>query len=178
MSHDLPVEPAYDFWNKQLDFLGDRHPTDVLNETPERLAGLITSHGPRAMQAHAIEGKWSPAEILGHLLDIEWVIGFRARTIFCDDHPTLMPMEQDLWVTRQLYCERPANETLELFRCVRRATVDFWKRLPSEALSRTGHHEEARMEISLDLFRSIQAGHDLYHLDQMERYLTITADRS
>ena len=172
MTRDLSVTPAYEFWNKQLSYLGDRHPIDVLAETPERIAGLITAYGSQHMNAPRTQG-WNGAEILGHLLDIEWTIGYRVRTIHADDRPNLMPMDHDEWVKVQGHAARSAEELLALFRAMRQVTIDFWKRLPAEALQRVGFHTEAELEVSLELYQKIQAGHDLVHLEQLERALKV-----
>ena len=56
-------------------------------------------------------------------------------------------------------------------RRIRAVDLDFWRSLDDSELARTGHHPGAGIDISLHLLRRIQAGHDLSHLDQLERFL-------
>lgn len=167
----LPTDPAYAFWNTQLERLGTRDPLDVLASTGNDLASLLATYGPEAFRAAIEPGAWRPVEVLGHLLDIEWVMGFRMRTILADDHPVLAPMDQDRWVLAQTYAERDAHEVWELFRAARTVNVEFWRRVPEAAMQRAGRHAEAELDLTLELLQRIQAGHDLVHLDRLQQQL-------
>ncbi|MDR3682368.1 MAG: hypothetical protein P4L11_01470, partial [Geothrix sp.] len=86
-----------------MGFLGHQDPLEVLGRTAEALAAIVLEHGRRRMQVRPIEGKWTPCEVLGHLCDCEWVYGYRARLILCEDNPAILGMDQDRWVAGQRY---------------------------------------------------------------------------
>jgi hypothetical protein len=167
----LEADPRYAFLDRQLSLLGDRDPLEVLAETPDALARLLEGHPEDRLARRPEANAWSPREILGHLIDSEWILCYRARAIRCDDHPTLTPADQERWVERQRWNERPGGEILTLFRRIRQVDLDFWRGLDDSELDRTGHHPGAGIDISLRLLRRIQAGHDLSHRDQLERFL-------
>ena len=171
MSEQTPVDPTslpYAYWTRQIARLGDREPVKVLAETPFALAKVIGEHSAEALRRETVPDKWTVVEIIAHLCDIDWVLGFRARTIAFDDHPSFGGMDQDLWVKRQTAREREPAELLDLFRGTRRGIVDFWRRRSSADMERVGRHDEAGFELSLGMLLKIQAGHDLVHLDQIE----------
>ena len=82
-----------------MGFLGNQDPLEVLGGTAEVLGEVVRANGKKRMQARPFEGKWTPCEVLGHLCDCEWVYGYRTRLILCEKNPTILGMDQDLWVT-------------------------------------------------------------------------------
>ena len=170
MTRHVEVDESYSFWNRQLEALGDRDPVESMAATPERLRELFAASDD-ALRRRPAPGKWSALEVLGHLLDTEWILGFRVQTILGDENPLLQPCEQDRWVEIRGYNQRRPDEVLDLFAAMRKVTVDTWRRVSEEQLERVGTHAEAKMAISLRLIRGIQAGHDLVHLQQIQRCL-------
>jgi hypothetical protein len=153
-----------------LGFLGDQDPLEVLGRTADTLATLVLEHGRKRMRVRPIEGKWTPCEVLGHLCDCEWVYGYRARLILCEDRPTILGMDQDRWVAGQRTNEREPSELADEFRALREYNLRMWQGLTPQELKRAGQHDERGLE-SLELVRTMLAGHDLLHLDQMKRLL-------
>ena len=96
--------------------------------------------------------------------------GYRARLILCEDNPAILGMDQDAWVAGQKYNEREPLELAEEFRALRAHNLRLWRSLGPAELARTGQHSERGPE-SLDLLRTLLAGHDLLHLDQLQRLL-------
>ena len=158
-------------YRKRLwDYLGKQEPLEVLGRTADTLAAIVLEHGRKRMQVRPIEGKWTPCEVFGHLCDCEWVYGYRARLILCEENPTILGMDQDLWVAGQRYNEREPMELAEEFRHLRTRNLRLWRGLSQQELERAGQHSERGRE-SLGLLRTLMAGHDLLHLDQIKRLL-------
>lgn len=168
VAFDISKTSAYQ--QKLMGLLGSREPFEVLGATPDVIARFVTDNAPKVLRTRPYEGKWTPNEIIGHLADAEWVLGFRSRMILCEDNPVLMPMDQDLWVAGQKYNEYEPKDLLDTFRSLRRANLALWKRLTPAELARTGRHAERGPE-SLGLLVRMYAGHDLSHIDQITRYL-------
>lgn len=166
----LEVENPSAYQEKLQALVGDRDPLDLLAETPQALARLIAGRSPEQLRRRPFQGKWTPTEILGHLLDSEWVFGYRVRTILCDARPPIVPMDQERWVAEQGHNERDGHELLAEFTALRRINLALWRRIPKDALSRVGVHAE-RGEESLGLMLKMEAGHDRSHIDQLDRYL-------
>jgi len=163
------ADPAA-YRRKMADLLGDRDPIDVLSRTGEALLDIVTEHSREQMCARPYEGKWTPAEIMGHLIDAEWVYGYRLRTVLFDERPQIINMDQELWVTGQRYNDADPRALVEMFRHLRGYNMVLWTRLTNADLKRVGVHNE-RGEESVETMRLMIAGHDLSHLDQIRRYL-------
>jgi hypothetical protein len=158
------------YQKKLMDLLGKQNPIDVLSRTADVLAHIVGENSRKKLQARPFEGKWTPCEILGHLCDSEWVYGYRVRLILCEENPTILGMDQDLWVAGQRYNEREPAELVEQFRHLRMYNLHNWKAMKPRDFERTGRHNERGPE-SLGLMLKMNAGHDLSHIDQITRYL-------
>ena len=150
--------------------IGSRDPLDVIAETPAALAERVAPHSVETLRARPAEGMWSPLEILGHLVDAEFVFGFRGRTIFCDDRPLLVGIEQGDWVARQRHHDADPQVLLDEFAALRRVNLRFWRSLTPDDMARVGRHQE-RGDEPLGRLRSLLAGHDVWHLEQFDRYI-------
>ncbi|HUN80823.1 MAG TPA: DinB family protein [Phycisphaerae bacterium] len=165
---DISKTSAYQ--DKLLGLLGQREPLKVLGETPNVLAQMVKETSPEVLKRRPFEGKWTPTEVLGHLVDAEFVLGYRARQIYSENEPQILSMDQDKWVTAQRYANRDAAELVEQFRHLREVNLQLWRGMNADALKRCGRHSERGLE-SLGLMMKMNAGHDLSHIDQLTRYI-------
>ena len=159
---------------KMDDLLGERDPLEVIAETADVLARIVSQHSAEQMQSRPFPGKWTPNEVLGHLTDTEWVYGYRIRQIYCEEQPQILGMDHERWVSGQNHNARDPQELVELFRNLRQANLVLWKRMKPADLERAGQHNERGPE-SLGTMLRMLAGHDLSHIDQITRYLEAMA---
>lgn len=158
------------------DLLGDRKPLDVLMRTADELSTIAREHSTDRMRARPFPGKWTANEIIGHLLDAEWVFGFRMRMVLCQDRPTFPCMDQELWVVGQRHNEREPVELIEALRGLREPNLALWRGMSLDDLKREGQHDKRGPE-SLETMLGMCAGHDLSHLDQIRRYLAASQEK-
>jgi DinB superfamily len=150
--------------------LGDREPLEVLTQTTATLADVVRVNSATVLRTRPFEGKWTPNEVIGHLVDGEWVYGYRLRLILCEEDPAIVGTRQDAWVAGQRHNEREPAELVDIFRTLRQFNLASWKRLSPADLRRAGRHNERGSE-SLAVMLRMMAGHDLSHLDQIARYV-------
>jgi hypothetical protein len=149
--------------------VGGRDPLDVMAETPRVLVELARSAPPDVLRKRPFEGKWSPVEVLGHLVDTEFVFGHRIRAIFADESPTIIGMDQENWVRAQRYSDRDAADVAADFAAIRAVNLKLYRAIPKTAYDRVGMHNERGEERLGDMIPYC-AGHDLSHIDQFQRY--------
>lgn len=160
-----------DAYRKKLDgLLGGREPLSVLSQTADALARFVKENSAAVLRTRPFPGKWTPNEVIGHLTDSEWVYGFRMRLILCEDQPTILGMDQDLWVAGQRHNDREPADLVAMFRAMRQFNLTIWKQMGSDDMKRVGNHNERGPE-SLGMMFRMLAGHDLSHIDQITRYL-------
>lgn len=151
-----------------LDLLGSREPIDVLRETPDKAKRAIAGLDADQIRRPEAAGKWSIAHVLRHLADSEVVWGWRMRLILAQDRPPITGYDQDLWADRLHYADAPAGDSLDALRVLRRDNMKLIERATPHDLERVGVHSERGEESAGYLIR-LYAGHDLLHLNQVER---------
>jgi DinB superfamily len=139
--------------------------------TPKKLAALIKNVSPSKLRKRPAPDKWSVTEILAHLGDAEIVIAWRIRSILGAPGTPIQAYDQDAWVAAGRYSERNPRQCLEVFRVVREANLMVLKSLKPEQWKHHGMHSE-RGEETIERILHMMAGHDLNHLQQIERILT------
>ncbi len=123
----------------------------------ELLAGVSEE---RAGYRYA-EGKWSVAEALGHIIDTERIMSYRALRAGRNDATDLPGFDQDPFVEHGGFGARPLANLLEEFRAVRTSTLCLLRGMPAEAWTRTGR--ASGNPITARALAWIIAGHELYH---------------
>jgi uncharacterized damage-inducible protein DinB len=141
--------------------------------TNKKLARLIKGIPAAKLRKRPAPGKWSVAEILAHLADVEIVVGWRMRSILGAPGTPIQAFDQDAWVASGHYDKRDPRESVELHRVVRDANLALLKSLTPEQWKQYGQHAERGQESIEHIVRMI-AGHDNNHLQQVERILKPT----
>lgn len=151
-----------------LGLLGDRKPVDVLQHTESALRKAIKGLSPQQLGKREAPKKWSINQVLQHLADSDLVWGWRVRMVLAQDRPPLTGYDQDLWVDRLKYDKADAEQALREFAVLRQGNLRLITRASREDLERVGVHSE-RGEESVAHMMKLYAGHDLLHLQQIER---------
>jgi len=151
-------------------FLGERRPLAVMRATPRRLERKLAGTSKGDLRRRPAPEKWSAAQILAHLADLEMLWGYRIRLILGENGAPLAGMDQDRWAESGRYDRADPARSLAAFRAVRTANLDLIGRLSPAALSRWGAHSQfGRLRISRIL--RLVAGHDLNHERQIDAIL-------
>ena len=146
-------------------------PIKVQSATPKKLARLVKGIPTAKLRNRPAPEKWSVAEILAHLADVEIVIGWRMRSILGAPGTPVQAYDQNSWVIAGHYEKRDPRKSLELQRVVREANLALVKSLSPEQLQQFGQHAERGQESIEHIVRMV-AGHDINHIQQIERILT------
>lgn len=162
------IEHARAYVAAILDLLGDKDPLTVLRATPSALERAIGTTTPDVLARPEAPGKWSMREVLAHLADSDVVWAWRLRLILAQDRPQLTGYDQDRWAARLGYRDSDPRDSVAMFSVLRKANLRLLDRAAPEDLQRVGVHVE-RGEESLAHQTKLYAGHDILHLNQLER---------
>jgi len=150
-----------------------RDPIPVLFSTAATVAKLSTSLTPAQVEHAPAPGKWCLREIIAHLADCELVFAYRLRQTLApqpgEAHPMIQPFDQAVWGER--YSAYDLISALAVFSDLRNwnmhligATTEADRRRP------TTHPERGTMTFWTIV--QTMAGHDIHHLQQLERLTT------
>jgi uncharacterized damage-inducible protein DinB len=116
-------------------------------------------------------GKWSVKDVLGHVVDTERIMAYRALRIARNDKTPIEGYEQDDYVKYAPFGQCKLAALLEEFITVRRATVPLFQNLDEAAWTRRGVAN--KNEVSARALAYIIAGHELHHRRILkEKYLS------
>ena len=147
-----------------------KKPLAVQAATARKLERLIKGVPTGKLRKRPAADKWSVGEIVAHLGDAEIVIGFRMRLVLGAPGTPIVAYDQDSWRASGRYEKRDPRKSVELFRAVREANLALLKSLTSEQWKQYGMHSERGQETIEQIVR-MTAGHDVNHLQQIERIL-------
>ena len=152
--------------NPYASFLGEEDPRAVVARTAAQLLLHVERLGPEGLKRSSAPGKWSAGAILCHLADCEMVFGFRVRQALAEAHHVIQPFDQDAWA--KVYETLDPHAALDLFTATRRWNLALFETVPAADFGRKLTHPE-RGEMTLRTVVETMAGHDLNHLQQLER---------
>jgi hypothetical protein len=147
-----------------------KQPLAVQAGTAKKLERLIKGVSTEKLRKRPAPEKWSVSEILAHLADTEIAGSFRMRSILGAPGTPVAAFDQDAWVISGHYEKRDPRKSLEQFRMLREANLALLKSLTPEQWEHYGMHAERGRETIEHIVR-LFAGHDINHLQQVERIL-------
>ncbi len=134
----------------------------------ETTAALRSLPAARATYRYA-DGKWSIAEVVGHMIDVERIFNYRALRIARADETPIEGFDENAYVPAAESDGRALADLIAEFEAVRRATVALVRGLPSAAWTRVGTANGKPISVRALVY--ITAGHERHHLATLrERY--------
>lgn len=161
-------ETAQQYIGRILGHVEGQDAIKIQRATASRLKKLTHGLTPKQLKWQPEPGKWSVAEIVAHLSDVEIVASWRMRSIIGSDGIAIQPFDQDVWASVFQYRDRDPKQSIEIFRVLRENNLAMLKALPPEAWEKHGMHLERGKETIAHLARMF-AGHDTNHVSQIER---------
>lgn len=123
----------------------------------------------KAEYAYA-EGKWTVKEVIGHVLDTERIMAYRALCFARNDTKALPGFDQEDFVANARFNERSLKSFAEEFVLIRQSNLLLFKSFNDHELTRKGLASDRL--ISVRAFLYIIAGHLNHHRNIIsERYL-------
>src|SRR6266852_2946274 len=163
-------ETAQQYIQRIIAHVEGKQPLAVQAATAKKLERLIKGVPTSKLRKRPVADKWSVSEIVAHLGDAEIVIGFRIRSILGAPGTPIAAYDQDSWATSGHYDKRDPRKSVEQFSVVREANLALLKSLTPGQWKQYGMHSERGQETIEQIVR-MTAGHDINHLQQIERIL-------
>jgi DinB family protein len=165
-----PANNEYDsYYHRYISLVPDE---DVLIALDQQLAetlillrSLSEQHGSFRYEPQ----KWSVKEVLGHMIDTERIMAYRALRIARNDRTPIEGFEQDDYVKNGGFESRSVSNLAREFEQVRRTTISLFRNLEPDAWERRGIANN--VEVSVRALAYIIAGHELHHKNGLkEKY--------
>lgn len=116
------------------------------------------------------EGKWTPKEILLHLIDTERVFAYRALQFARAKNVEIKGFDQDEFAANSNANERTMKQLLEEYMAVRAATIILFTSFSDKTLQQMGVASNSPLSVRAAGY--IICGHEKHHVAVInERYL-------
>ena len=142
--------------------------TDLLKQQSDVLAYMATWPEDKAGHRYA-EGKWSVAQVIGHMADTERVFSYRLLRIARGDATALAGFDENAYQVHAGFDGRSVASVVAELRAVRQASVALVRTLDAAALDRAGTASDNRITARALVW--LIAGHFAHHTAILkERY--------
>lgn len=128
------------------------------------MGGLEAAHADHQYES----GKWTVREVMGHMLDTEWIFGSRLLRIARGDPAALPGMDQNDFMAHAFVSDRSMTSLVAEFSGLRTATMTLMDSLRAEVLDWQGN--ASGFDITVRAQGWILVGH-------CEHHMTILKDR-
>lgn len=161
--------PAY--YERYMSRVPEGDPIAVLRDGIAETIRLLTSaEGYDRAAFRYAPGKWTLAEVAGHLGDVERVMSFRALHIARGDDAPLDSFDENAYTPAGQFNRLSPTRLGRDLIALRSATISLFETFPAEAWGREGR--VAGNRFTTRAFPYIIAGHELHHQAVIrDRYL-------
>jgi hypothetical protein len=157
------------YYHRYITLIGDDDIIEVLEEqrkTSEEFLKTLTEK--QGIYSYA-DGKWTVKEVLGHVIDTERIMAYRALAFARCDKQSIPGFEQDEYVAESDFNNRPLDDLINEFITVRESNIILFKSFDEEILNRRGTASESEITVLALIY--IIAGHEKHHMNIMrEKY--------
>ena len=159
--------PYYDGYIRAA---GEGDIIQILADEGENAVRLFDGIEPERGRYRYEEGKWSLAEVLGHIVDTERLFSYRALRIARGDTTPMPGMDQDQWVAGSDFDARGLASLSKEFLALRASNISLFSSFTDEECVRIGN--ASGFDFSVRALIYITAGHAMHHVRVIEdRYL-------
>ena len=169
------TRPSKNDYNSYFEVYIKNVPDDVIRALEDQLH--YTNKFLKAIPEDKIdfryaEGKWNIKELVGHLIDTERILSYRALAISRNENQSLPGFDEKDYIRESGYSKRDYGELINELRMIREANLLMFKSFNEDILERRGIANNNEVTVKALLF--IIAGHELHHLKVLkERYLKV-----
>ena len=158
-----PTDTEYaPFYASYIARVPEGDPIPALEAQPAELHTLADRITPDDELYRYAVGKWSVRQVVGHIIDTERVMGYRAFCIARGEEKPLPGFDESAYVARADFDERSIKELAHEFAAVRHANLWEIRRWAPEDWGRIGNANGK--PVSARALAYIMAGHVRHHL--------------
>jgi len=177
--NNMPDPDEYgSFYQGYIDLMQSKKVMQALVEQGQQVYSLIQQLSSEEADFRYADDKWSVREVLGHLVDTERVMSYRAMCISRGEQTSLPGFDQDEYVREGNFPERDLRNLSAEYDALRNANISLFNSFSREQMLRTGVANDNK--VSVRALAYIIAGHERHHINILEeKYkLDISSGRS
>ncbi|HEY9185629.1 MAG TPA: DinB family protein [Salegentibacter sp.] len=165
---ELNKEDYHEFYQTYIDKLpGDKTLGGLLKENQKDLREILSIITPEKLSFSYAEGKWTLAEVLQHMIDVERIFQYRALSIARNDKTSLPGFDHDAYVPESGANRRGLESFKTEFNNIRNSGINLYESFTEEMLKRKGRVDNNITSAGAIGFITI--GHTIHHLELLKK---------
>lgn len=161
--NSLPNKNEFpEYFNRYIDLVHETDYAKLITEQNEQLLKLFLAKDSTWFDQAYQAGKWTPKEVLGHIIDTERIMAFRALCFARGEKSSLPGFDHNAYATHAQSAALPIEELIEDFLNSRKALLSMVKTLPNTSLENRGEADGNAISVRALLW--IIPGHLIHHL--------------
>lgn len=167
-----PLESEYaEYYGRYILLVPDGDIVAILRAQAKATMSVLDRVPAERTHFRYAPGKWTLREVVGHVVDMEWVFVARALSFARGLAEPMPGVEQDDFVPAGKFERQSWPALLDQWRALRTANTLLFENLDGEAWQRTGM--ASGYPVSVRALAYIIAGHEHHHIGMIrERYLS------
>ena len=149
---------------------------DAAERSPKEIAAAVSGLPEAVLRYKPAPDKWCVLEILGHLADMEIVLGYRMRQMLADTKPVIAPLDQDAWARNLNYIDSRPVELVAFYGIARHYNLRLLRTVKLADLSKSAYHPEMQRQMTVAEIVERIGFHGTNHLAQIERLKTMSSE--
>lgn len=134
---------------------------------PQQLRQVVKGMSKEQQLAKPVAGKMSTLEVVCHLSDFDPIYVERMKRTIAFDKPTIQGADENVFAEKLYYHDRDLEEEMKLLEASRGSMARILQKLPLEAWSREGLHNE-RGPMTLQKMVEVMNNHIPHHVKFIE----------
>lgn len=164
----VPHEGEYEsYYTGYVNWVKGKNIPALLLEQVEEIREFYEQMGEEKSLLAYEPGKWTGKEVLGHIIDTDRIMTFRALCFARGEKAALPGFDQDQYVVNADFNKIPLSALLDDFELSRKALVSLVKNLPESSYSNIGNANGFR--VSVRALIHIIAGHAQHHINVLKQ---------
>ncbi|WP_440999491.1 DinB family protein [Fodinibius sp. SL11] len=163
-----------DFYEGYINLVNEPNVIEALIRQGQKVYALIQQLTDEEAKYRYRDDKWSVQEIIGHLVDTERIMAYRALCISRGEQSPLPGYDHESYVEQGNFDQRSLQSLSTEYDALRNANISMFSSFTEEQISRKGTANG--VPVSVRGLAFIIAGHERHHLNILENKYEITID--
>jgi uncharacterized damage-inducible protein DinB len=155
-----------EFYQGYIDLVESPNVIQLLLQQGQQIYALIQKLSPDMADYRYENGKWSVKEVIGHLVDTERIMAYRALCISRGEQTSLPGYDQDDYVDEADFTNRSLQNLSTEYDALRNANISMFNSFNEKQILRKGTANNTT--VSVRALAYIIAGHEKHHLNILE----------
>lgn len=160
------------FYKSYIDLIKSEDVIMILENQGTAFHAFIKSLAPEQGNNRYAAGKWSVKEVIGHVIEVERIMAYRALAISRGDKQSLPGMDENSYMHNSNYEDRTLDDLAEEFLHGRKANIYLFSSFSPEMLQRKGIANNNPITVAALIY--VIAGHLDHHVQVIrDRYIKL-----